>query len=133
MAGRVVWKEWMDAVMREKFAETENSELVRELGVSLRTVERKARELGLRKSEEHRLAMQRRAAREGERWFEYMRITGQKVKKKRVGGKAWEKGHRFEGEIEERRVAAIRQTAWEERVRMMHGMTRRTKWKMRLD
>lgn len=120
----------MDRVVLERYADAENAVLCRELGVGLRTLERHAAALGVRKSEEHVRESQAKASREAARWFEYMRITGQKVQKKAVGGKPFAKGHRFEGEIEARRVKSIRDRVWDERRRMMYGLTRRTKWKM---
>lgn len=124
------WDPSVDELLREKYPDTRNEDLANETGYGIRTLERHARMLGLNKSAEFVSDMQRKASIEGVRWFEYMRITGQKVKKKAVGGKQWEKGHRFEGEIEEKRVKALRDRVWDERRRMMHGMKRRTKWRM---
>jgi hypothetical protein len=59
-----------------------------------------------------------------------MRITGQKLVRNGVCGKPFEKGHRFDGEVEARRVKAIRDRAWDERVRIMRGVSRKTGWKM---
>lgn len=124
------WDQAVDAVLLERYADTKNEVLARETGYGMRTIERHARKLGLRKSPAFVAEVQWRASREGVRWCEYMRITGQKVKKKAVGGKQWEKGHRFEGEIEEKRLKALRDRVWDERRRMMHGMARKTKWRM---
>lgn len=124
------WDPAVDAVLRERYADTKNEVLVRDLGYGLRTIERHARMLGLNKSVDFVADVQKRASLEGARWFEYMRITGQKVKKKAVGGKQFEKGHRFDDAVEEKRVKALRDRANDERRRMMHGMMRKTKWRM---
>ena len=52
------------------------------------------------------------------------------MKKSVIRGGQWKKGHKFEGELEEKRVKALRDRAQDERRRMMHGMRRRTGWKM---
>lgn len=124
------WDPSCDDVLRERYADTENAVLARESGYGLRTIERHAAKLGLKKSAALMEKTRDRATREAARWYEYMRVTGQKVKKKGVGGRPFEKGHRFEGEVEAKRVTAIRNRAWDERRRLMHGITRRTKWRM---
>lgn len=127
---RVKWEDWMDAVLLERFADTKNGVLARELGVAVRTVKRHATLLGLAKSAEFMRECGRVGSEGAKRWLEYMRITGQKVRK-RPGGRPFEKGHRFEGEVEERRVRAIRERAWDERVREIRGWRRMTRWPRR--
>lgn len=125
-----MWTEEMDAVLRERFAEERNEDLARELGCGVRTVERHARALGLEKSEAFRRRAQERAKSGALMWYEYMRITGQKVGNHGAPGRKFEKGHRLPPEVEARRVQAIRDRAWDERVRIMKGFTRKTGWKM---
>lgn len=123
------WEPWMDQVLNERYADESNAELCRILGVALRTVERHASALGLKKSEEHWRRHQQEASKGAKRWFEWMKLTGQKIKR-RPGGKRFEKGHRWDAETEEKRVNAIRDRAWDERRRLMHGWQRKTRWRM---
>jgi hypothetical protein len=129
--GITKWEPWMDEVMREKFADTRNEELQELFGVSSRTLLRHARKLGLRKSEEYMDAISRK----GLDTIEYKRMLGERVGGPKKGhgvrtSGSFKKGHRFEGEIEEKRVKAIRDRAWDERKRIIHGMPRKTRWKM---
>ena len=123
------WERWMDEVVLERYADELNSVLCEELGVGLRTLERHAAKLGVRKSQEFVERRQRLASQGAVRWVEYMKITGQKIRKS-PGGRRFEKGHRFPEEIEAKRVKAIRDRAWDERVRLIRGWTRKTGWKM---
>ncbi len=126
------WQEWMDGVLRERYADERNSVLVDELGVSERTLQRHAKALGLGKSEAFLLMLRE----EGLRAVEYRRLCGERVGGFRKGegrkgtAGSFRKGHRFDGEVEARRVKAIRDRAWDERVRMIRGWQRRTAWKM---
>lgn len=128
-----VWTPEKVAVLVEKYAETRNENLVAELGVSMRTIERKAKALGLKKSER----FLRDASQRGLMEIEYRRMMGEQVGgfKKCDGHKgtsgSFKKGHRFTGEIEEKRVKACRDRAWDERVRLIRGFPRLTKWKMK--
>lgn len=129
MRGRKWEPEW-DQVLVERFADELNAVLAKELGCGERTLVRHARMLGLEKSESFRKKAQERAKRGSEMWYEYMRITGQKVGNHGAPGRKFEKGHRFDGEIEAKRIKAIRDRVWDERVRIIHGMSRKTDWKM---
>lgn len=132
MGMAVKWQDWMDAVLRERYGDEKNAVLARDLGVSMRTVERHAGMLGFRKSE----GFLERVSREGLRDIEYRRLCGERVGGFRKGeGRtgnvgSFRKGHHFCSEIEEKRVKAIRDRAWDERVRLMRGWERKTKWKM---
>lgn len=128
--GVSVWASWMDAYLEEHYADERNADLCRALGVSDRTLHRNARRLGLVKSDAFRERVKAWAKAGCERRCEYMRITGQKQKRTKVCGKPFEKGHRFSPEVEEKRVRAIRDRAWDERVRIIHGVARKTGWKM---
>lgn len=124
------WNGEMDRKLAELFPDERNEVVARRLGCGVRTVERHARSLGLEKSEAFK---ERAKAWSGEgyrRYCEYMRMTGQKRARRGVCGKPFEKGHRFEGEVEARRVKAIQARAWDERVRIIHGVARKTGWKM---
>jgi len=119
--------EWQERLLRERYAEERNEDLARECGVSVRTVGRWASELGLRKSEGY-LARQR--------WNAYMVVAWMRLCGKRVGGtvKGGTAGsfgrRRLTEEQEKKRIAAIRNTAWEERKRVIRGEKRKTGWKM---
>lgn len=123
------WTSEMDEVLRARYADTKNSVLAAEYGYGIRTITRHGTILGLGKSEAFLESVWREGVRESARWCEYMRITGQKMKR-RPGGRPWEKGHRFEGEIEERRVKALRDRSADERLRILRGWTRKTRWPM---
>lgn len=123
------WESWMDYVVLERYADERNSVLCEELGVGLRTLERHAANLGVRKSPDFIENRQKKASQEAARWVDYMKITGQKIRKS-YGGGGFKKGHHFDSETEARRVKAIRDRAWDERVRMIRGWTRKTGWKM---
>ena len=124
------WGEKEDAVLLERFADERNEDLARRLGCGVRTLERHARKLGLEKSAEFKEKVKEWSAVGARRYCEYMRITGQKMVKRGVCGKPFEKGHRFSAEVEAKRVKAIRDRAWDERVRIIRGWTRKTGWKM---
>lgn len=129
MRGRKWEPEW-DRVLEERFADERNDVLAKELGCGVRTLVRHARKLGLEKSREF-MELAREASRaESARWYEYMRITGQKVGNHGAPGRKFKKGHRFDAETEAKRVKAIRDRAWDERVRIIKGVSRRTKWPM---
>ena len=124
------WESWVDAILIEKYANTLNAELVKETGYGERTIVRHARKLGLFKSKEFMSMTQRHAAEEGIRWYEYMRITGQKFNRKIVQHNGtFKKGRVPDKEIEKKRIQAIRDRAWDDRKRIMHGMKPRAKWK----
>lgn len=126
----VKWRDEWDAVLEARYAEEKNEVLARELGCGERTLVRHARKLGLEKSEAFRMRALEWANQGASRWYEYMRITGQKVGNHGAPGRKFEKGHRFDGEIEAKRIKAIRDRAWDERVRIIHGVSRKTKWNM---
>lgn len=129
MRGRK-WQEEWDDVLRKEYASELNEVLARRLGCGVRTLERHARALGLEKGEELKAKAKELAGDGYRRWCEYMRITGQKIRRSGVCGKPFEKGHRFDGEVEAKRIQAIRDRAWDERVRIIRGITRKTGWKM---
>lgn len=122
----------MDAVLLERYADEKNSVLCVELGVSERTLQRHAGNLGLRKSE----AFLEMVSSEGLMEIEYRRMRGERVGGFRKGegrkgtAGSFRKGHRFCSEVERRRVKAIQDRAWDERVRLIRGWERKTKWKM---
>ena len=124
------WSAELDRKLEKLFPDERTEVIARKLGCGVRTVERHASALGLKKSEAFKeLSLER--ARSGARmWYEYMRITGQKIGNHGAPGRKFEKGHRFDGEIEAKRVKAIRDRAWDERVRLIQGRPRKTGWNM---
>ena len=126
------WTEEASEELRRRYADEKNEVLSREMGYAMRTIERRAAMMGLRKSDAFMRKTQLAASRAGLEWFEYMRASGQKIRTQSYGGRQFKKGHRFEGEIEERRVAALRELSWQERRRLMHGMMPMTGWKMKV-
>lgn len=116
--------EAQERLLRERYAEEKNGVLAAELGVSVRSVERWAQRMGLRKSASFRS----RCASEGG-------IEGKKVGLERAwfkGDAPWrfKKGHRWDAETEERRVAALRERGMDERRRIRTGQERKTRWRM---
>lgn len=126
------WKNEVDKILIERYPNEKNSILSKELGYGIRTIERHAKMLGLHKSKKFLSETQLKASMEGARWFEYMRITGQKVRTNNSNGKRFEKGRIPDPEIEKKRIAAIRARAWDDRKRIIHGLTPRTKWRYNL-
>lgn len=114
--------------MREKFADEKNPALAEELGVSVRTVERWASEMGLGKS----VAFWERVRWDAYLGQQYAKLVGRSAGGGcRKGGNAGSFGRRkVSAEEEEKRKDAIRKTAWEERKRILHGEKRRTGWQM---
>lgn len=120
-----------EKILRERYPGEKNKDLADALGVSLRTVSRWAKGMGLTKSQEFM---------DGVRWEAYMkvkwmRLCGMKVggydKGKMKGGTPGSFGRRKVSRKEEdKRVEAIRNTAWEERKRVLRGEKRKTGWKM---
>ena len=129
MRGKKWEPEW-DDVLIALFPDERNEVISRKLGCGVRTLVRHARRFGLEKSAEFMERAKEWARSGAARWYEYMRITGQKVGNRGAPGKKFEKGHRFDGEIEAKRIKAIRDRAWDERVRIIHGVSRKTGWKM---
>lgn len=125
----VMWESWMDGVLLERYADTENAELAVELGVSVRSVERHAAALGLSKSERFLLDVRRRALDQ----VSYLRLIGRKIGGGKKGGTpgSFKKGHRLSEEVERKRVKALQDLAWNERVRLIRGIPRKTRWKMK--
>ena len=122
------WNKEIDKVLTERYPNEKNSILSKELGYGIRTIERHAKMLCLHKSKEFLSEIQIKASMEGARWFEYMRITGQKVRINNSNGKRFEKGRTPDPETEKKRIAAIRATAWNDRKRIIHGLPPKTKW-----
>lgn len=116
------------AVLRERYADTENGILAKELGVSIRTVARWGAALGLRKSPDLIEKIRYKAY----LGWQYLRLTGGNIGGgAKKGGTSGSFGQRKLTEEEERkRVDAIRKTAWEERKRVLRGESRKTRWRM---
>ena len=130
MVKGIVMGDWV-----ERYADTANAVLAAELGVGLRTLVRWASKMGLRKSD----AFLREVSRKGLMEIEYRRLCGERVGGFRKGdghkgtAGSFRKGHRFEREIEEKRVKALRERAWDERRRALHGMEAKTRWPVARD
>lgn len=108
-AVRIRWSEAMLSYLKRNYATTKNAELVEYLGISLRTLIRKARELGLEKDRE---------------WF--VEVSRQNIGIALIAcrSKGWpghfkkgvrnhpdsefKKGHKFTGEIEEKRISNLK-------------------------
>lgn len=127
------WKVEWDQVLLERYREEKNGVLAKELCVSERTLRRHAKELGLEKSEAFVRRVAKEASEAAERWVEYRKVAlGKGRVLEKAGGMPFEKGHRWSAEIEAKRIKAIRDRAWDERVREIRGMVRRTRWKVKV-
>ena len=109
-----------------------NRDLARDLGVSLRTLIRKARERGLEKEPgflEKRLdeieRMAKRAAANAPR--PYMKGRHNNLKNE------FKPGHKESAETRERRIAALKDAAYRDKVRLKYGLPQRTKWPIKND
>ena len=98
----------MDGVVRERYPDEENRVLSRDMGVSVRSLERHAAMLGVRKSAAYLSWVQRQGVAGAIDACDARRRRGEKRRLSRCGGRAFEKGHRFSGEVERRRVEGIR-------------------------
>lgn len=108
-AVRIHWSEAMLSYLKRHYATTKNDDLVEYLGVSKRTMIRKARELGLEKDHE---------------WFAQVSRENLGIALVACRAMGWpskfkkgvrthhngefQKGHKFSGELEEKRIAAIK-------------------------
>lgn len=100
------WTPKMDEILLRWYADEESTKLAAQFGYGVRTIERHAEHLGLKKSPE----LLRRVAKKGSdaatARLMRMRASGVKVHK-RFGGHGFEKGHRWDPETEERRRQAL--------------------------
>ena len=126
------WTKEADDILLAKYANTTNAELIKEMGYGLRTIERHASQLGLRKSKEFMDESQRKGVNNALLWYEYKRITGQKIIRCRQGGRPFKKGEKLPPELEKKRIEAIRRRAWEDRKRIIHGFQPKAKWRYNL-
>ena len=109
----IQWTPQMLKMLMDYFPIMMNEPLAKMLKISLRTLERKARELGLRKPDDYR---EKRAYDFNKRNSEGLKMAyaeGRKVSNFKKGVRNNEKGEfrkgfKFEGEIEAKRVEAIR-------------------------
>ena len=107
MARGKQWSPMMDGILLKWYADEESTALARQFGYGVRTIERHAAALGLKKSQE----LIRRVAKKGSdaalEWIKRKKENGEKIQKRWRGG-GFEKGHRWDPETEARRVEAIR-------------------------
>lgn len=109
MSTRIFWSPQMIAYLRENFATSFNKDLAEWLGVSIRTVVRKARELGLQKDEdwingvwnEHQMMARAASRRKG--------FPGAFKKGTEIGSEyRYKPGHKSNPEWEKKRVEGLR-------------------------
>ena len=126
------WEERFDAVLEERYAEEENGVLAAELGVSLRSVERHASKLGLKKSDAFLVRAAKKASDAAIEWIGRMKASGNKIVK-RYNGKGFEKGHRWGSDVERKRVEKLREWVEEEKLRVLRCEKKRRGWLERLE
>lgn len=101
------WKEEMDQVLLERYADEESAVLADELGCSVRTVQRMAARLGLRKSPDMLSRVGKKASDAATEWIRREKAAGKKIVK-RYNGCGFEKGHKWDEETERRRLDAVK-------------------------
>ena len=107
------WKDEMDQVLLERYAEEESAVLADELGCSVRTVQRMAARLGLRKSPDMLSRVGKKASDAATEWIRREKAAGKKIVK-RYNGCGFEKGHKWDEETERRRLDAVKE-GWAKR------------------
>lgn len=100
------WTEEMDRVLMERYADEESGVLAEELGVGLRTIQRRAARFGLRKSEELLSRIGKKGSDEAVR---KLRMSGEKRRLSRAGGRPFRKGHKWDPETEQKRLGAVKE------------------------
>lgn len=124
----VVMTEEIAEMLRRRYSDESNASLAEELGIAAVTVSKWARKLGLRKSEK----FMEKARWKGMVEIWYAQVTGKNRGGARKGGTSGSFGRRkLTAKEEEKRKKAIRDTAWEERKRILRGEERKTRWSMR--
>jgi len=113
--------------LREEYPVRYNRELSRDLGVSVRSLIRKARELGVRKEDrfiEKRMAEIEKMANSAAKKSKRPNMKGRHLN---PAGE-FKPGHKESAETKRRRIAALKDTAYREKVRLKYGLPRKTKW-----
>lgn len=132
MPFKTVWTEEKVYYLVQHFATCSNASIVAATGVSERSIQRKAKELGLAKDETYIAAISRAGLME----IDYQRMCGRKMgppKGLRCNPKGeFKKGHKESNITRARRVASLRARADSERQLINHGMKQRTKWKFKI-
>lgn len=102
------WTDEKIEILREKYHNTRNDDLISLLGLSMRTIQRKAKEIGVEKDPEYI----RKIAMDGLREIDYLRLCGKKMgppKGLRCNPKGeFKKGHKEDVYTRATRIAAIR-------------------------
>lgn len=101
-----MWTEEMDRVLFERYADEESGVLAEELGVGLRTIQRRAARFGLRKSRD---LLSRVAKKGSDEAVRRMRMSGKKRTLSRAGGRPFGKGHKWDEETERKRLDAVKE------------------------
>lgn len=122
----------MDGVLLERYTDEESGALACELGVSLRSVERHASWLGLRKSKEAVRRAAKKASDAAIEWIGRMKVAGKKIVKT-YNGQGFEKGHRWDEETERKRVEKLREWVEEEKLRVLRCEKKRKGWMEHLE
>ena len=101
------WTAKMDAILVKYYADEESTKLAREFGYGLRTIERHAAKLGLKKSDALLYRIAKKGSDAATAWIKRKKERGEKIEKK-WGGHGFEKGHKWDEETEARRIEGIR-------------------------
>lgn len=101
------WSPKMDSILEKWYADEESTKLAAQFGYGVRTIERHAAQLGLKKSPELLKRVAKKASDAATRWIDGKKARGEKIEK-RWGGHGFQKGHQWDEETEKRRVEGIR-------------------------
>ena len=128
MAGKTVWTEEKLAYMVKHYHNTPNKDIAAATGISERTIQRKAKKLGIEKDADYLYQNSISGLRE----IDYQRLMGRKMgppKGLRCNPKGeFKKGHKEDIVTHTFRVASIRARAESERIRLAHGLKPLTHW-----
>ena len=129
---RTIWTDAMLERLQAEYPVRYNRDLARDLGVSLRTLIRKARELGIEKEPDfiaNRLEdIERRAKRAA------AKVPRPYMKGRRTNLKnEFKPGHKESAETKRKRIAALKDAAYRDKVRLKYGLPQRTKWPIKND
>ena len=133
---KITWTPEMEDKVRREFPHRISIDICKEMGVSLRSIIRKARELGIDKEpgflETNRKEIQSRAT----KGLKSTSKTGGRFRKGEHAGLEYEfkPGHKEDPETKERRLAKSvktrNRTIYRERVRLKYGLPQETKLKL---
>ena len=126
------WTPQMDQILIKYYAEEETTKLAKQFGYGIRTVERHAVQLGLKKSEGFIYRIAKKGSDAAKAWIKRKKEKGEPIKKS-PGGKPFEKGHKWDEETEKKRIDAIKGKPKKKNLENCEAMSKFAVRKMRTD